>query len=215
MCARMKTSLLLSLAAHFAVLAWAAPAHRNPIPEGTFPDRFDAMMIDLDSLPPAAAAARENPPVDAREPEGKADGVVVESAREEDPGPQPGDGGAPAGRAIPNEEFARMARVREMIAKTTMYYRSAPKGFEGVLRSAMPPGALREDGSAVVSIGLRSSGELGEVDIRSDSPALLTALRRVPWEAAPLPGRYRIPCSRIKVNVSVAGERLAVGVEIL
>jgi len=150
------------------------------------------MTIDLSSLPPLTPVAREESPV-----------------------PRPEDGDAPAGRTVRNEEFARLARIREMTAKTAMYYRSAPKGFEGILRSAMAPGALRVDGSAIVSIDLLTSGEPGEVDIRSDSPALLSALKGVRWERAPLPARYRIPCSRIRVNVSVAGERLAVGVEIL
>ncbi len=224
--AHLKTSLLLSLAAHFAAAAWAVPAHRFPVSGNAFSDRYGVMTIDLNSPPRRTPAARETPPADAEVPDVQEEARVVRPAREESPLPLPEDkehGGAtekgnedaPAGRTVRNEEFARLARIREMTAKTAMYYRSAPKGFEGILRSAMAPEALRVDGSATVSIDLLASGAPGEVDIRTDSSALLSALKRVRWEGAPLPAHYRIPCSKIRVNVSVAGERLAVGVEIL
>jgi hypothetical protein len=143
------------------------------------------------------------------------------------PSPPPREAERPAdagrgmeGKTVPaaiirNEEFDRMAYVREMSAKTMSYYRAAPKGFEGVLRSALPSDALREGGNATVSIELSTSGEPGDVDIRSDSPALLSALRQVRWETAPLPSRFRIPCRKVELRVSVAGERLAVEVKVL
>ncbi len=241
MSARMKTWIPLSLALHLAVLAWAAPARRPQIAVDASLPRWDAMMVDLPA--PAgtvSAAAREllplrtTPPVKEEEP-GEASTpdpkAVLPPPREAGPrdvaegmpeGNAAAAGGTEAGaasgvpaRIVRNEEFARMSYVREMIAKTASYCRSAPKGFEGILRSALPPGALRENGSATVSIGLSPSGGLGDVDVRSDSPALLSALRLVPWESAPLPSRYRIPCAKVELNVSVTGERLSVGVKIL
>jgi hypothetical protein len=165
---------------------------------------------DGDAPPPAAPEAETRDASAGTPEENVASSAAIETGE---------SGGVPAAgvpaRVVRNEEFARMAYIGEMTAKTASYYRSAPKGFEGILRSSLAPGALREGGSATVSIGLSSSGELGDVEIRSESPALLSALRRVPWETAPLPTLYRIPCSKVELNVSVTGKRLAVGVRIL
>ncbi|MBE0604022.1 MAG: hypothetical protein IH611_10430 [Deltaproteobacteria bacterium] len=95
------------------------------------------------------------------------------------------------------------------------YYRSAPKEFEGILRSALPSNAFHEGENATVSIELSPEGYTSGVDIRSDSPALLSALREVRWETSPLPARHRIPCKKLELNVSVIGRRLTVGMKVL
>jgi hypothetical protein len=223
---RLKTCLVLSLAAHLAVLGWAASAHRPPVPAGPSPEQADAVTVDLHACPPHPVASKGYSPVtqptgmeEEAEPANTArmqDRQESRSVAEASPFWKPGDARPHdyAGRILGGEEFARMARIREMTAKATLYFRSAPKEFEGVLRSAMPPGGLREDGTATVSIAILPDGAPGRIDVRSDSPALKSALEAVPWGNAPLPARYRLPCSRVKVTVSVAGERLRVGVEI-
>ncbi|MBP2675427.1 MAG: hypothetical protein H6Q84_2267 [Deltaproteobacteria bacterium] len=227
MCGRLRTWLTLSLALHLAVLAFAAPGRRLPAPAGDPAARWDAMTVDLPAgraTPPAAARAVSPAPA---MPPFKEEPVAAEDVPRDAPVPPPREterpdaaGGRMEGKTVPativrNEDFDRMAYIREMSVKTMSYYRIASKGFEGVLRSALPPEALREDGNATVSIGLSASGGPGDVDIRSDSPALLSALRQVRWETSPLPSRYRIPCRKVELRVSVAGERLAVEVKFM
>ncbi len=215
----MKTCIALSAAAHLAVLFGAVSAHRIAHSTASAAATGDVMLVNLRAFPegdrPPQSAENRHAAAAAEKggngnPTGEAGGIAATVKGAGDALPA----GSPR-REFQVGDFARMAFIREMTAKTMMYRRSAPKEFEGILRSTVPPAALRGDGVATVLIGIRPSGAPGSVDIRSESAALKSALGAVPWEAAPLPGRYRIPCSAVKVNVSVTGERLAVGVEIL
>ena len=222
MCARLKTWITLSLAFHLAVLAWAAPGRLLPIPGGAPLARWDAVMVELPSLtkPPPLSGKEtvkevtgkevSDEEVSDEEVSGKIAALPREAAL-----PAPGEAASAPIRIVRNEEFARMSYIREMSAKTINYYRSAPKEFEGILRSAVPSSALQEEGSATVSIELSPAGYIGNVDIRSGLPALLAALQAVRWETAPLPTRYKIPCNKVELDISVTGKRLAVGMKIL
>jgi len=95
------------------------------------------------------------------------------------------------------------------------YYRSAPREFERILRSSLPHGVFRNGESAVVSLELSDPGHLGGVDVRSDSPALLSALRSVRWDAAPLPTLPGMSCKIIYLNVHIIGGRPSVGMKVL
>lgn len=220
MCARLKTWITLSLAFHLAVLAWAAPCRKDPARTGATAVRWNAVTVDLPSPAGARpAASRAIPPVPEAVPPPPAGDIVAAGGT----GPCPEEGvpeeSGPAEivpvRIVRNEDFARMAYIREMSAKTMSYYRSAPKEFEEILRSALPSDAFHEGGNATVSIELSPTGYMSGVDIRSDSPALLSALREVRWEMSPLPARHRIPCKKVELNVSVIGKRLAVGMKVL
>ena len=223
--ARLKTWITLSLALHLAVLAWAAPGRKDPIPAGAAAVRWNAVMVDLPSPAGALpAVSREIPPAPEAVPPPPVDDTVAAAGT--GPGPE---GSVPEGsvpeesgpaeivpvRIVRNEEFARMAYIREMSSKTMSYHRSAPKEFEEILRSALPSDAFHEGENATVSIELSPAGYITGVDIRSDSPALLSALRGVRWETSPLPVRHRIPCNKVELNVSVNGKRLAVGMKVL
>lgn len=134
--------------------------------------------------------------------------------------PKPGSPeGDPGGNTVPgkrlNVDFDRMAWIQGVHARTLTYQRNAPKGFEGMVRSALSLHPASAEGSAKISLRFDPSGTVRGVDIRSDSPELKTALGRVGWEAGPLPARYDIPCSGLNVNVTVTGPKLSVGVEIL
>lgn len=221
MCAGMRKYILLSLAFHLSVLAWAPLARKAPAASIRPPASWQAVLVDL----PAPAPRRAAPPATVSPAgESRVDAAETADRTEETSAPAPIDGerevsAAPSAsvpiRIVGNEDFARMELMREMIAKTMSYYRSAPKGFEGILRSTLPSGAMAEGGSAIVDIGILPSGEPGAVEIDSESPALLAALRAVPWKSAPLPSRYRIQCSRVRVSVTIARERMKVGVLVL
>ncbi|MEW6719779.1 MAG: hypothetical protein AB1346_04940 [Thermodesulfobacteriota bacterium] len=218
----MKKYILLSLALHLFALAWASPARQTTAASIRPAATWAAVLVDLPV--PAPPRAAPTPAPEAIIGEKRAEAVQTVARKEEPPvsASQVVDQEAAAApsayvpiRIVGNDDFARMARMREAMAKTSSYCRSAPKGFEGVLRSALPSAALAEGGSAIVDIGILPSGEAGGIEIASESPALLAALRGVPWESAPLPARYRIQCSRVRVSVTIAGERMKVGVLVL
>lgn len=174
-----------------------------------------------DPAPLPAAPREESPTITDEIPSVKEESPTANRAEtSEVPSTKPGTPeGDPGGTATPgkrlNVDFARMAWIRGVFARTLTYQRNAPKGFEGMVRSALPPHPPSADGSAKVSLRFDRSGTVSGVDIRSDSPELKTALGRVGWKDGPLPTRYQIPCSGLNVNVTVAGPKLIVGVEIL
>ena len=217
--ARLRTWITLSLALHLAVLAWAAPGRKAPVRAGGQAAPWNAMMVDLPSSAGALpAASREIPHVPETfppPPTGDAAAGGTGPGREEGVTEESGPAEIVPVRIVRNEDFTRMAYIREMSAKTMSYYRSAPKEFEEILRSALPSDAFHEGENATVSIEVSPEGYMRNVDIRSDSPALLSALREVRWEMSPLPARHRIPCKKVELNVSVIGKRLAVGMKVL
>ena len=211
---RLQTCLLLSMIVHLGLFALAGSWTRHTLVDGGMPPSAGSvMMVEwVDSPDPAPA------PPPAASPEESSS--VEEVATFETASPKPGSTeGVPGGNAAPgkrlNIDFARMAWVREVFARTLTYQRNAPKGFEGMVRSVLSLHPSSAEGNAKISFTFDPSGTVRGVDIRSDSPELKTALSRVGWEAGPLPALYQIPCSGLNVNITVAGPNLSVGVEIL
>lgn len=227
---RLQASLLLSTIVHLGFFALAGSWVRHTLVDGgRVLHAGSVMMVEcVDSTGPApdpaplpAAPREESPTITDEIPSVKEESPTANKAvASEVPSTKPGTpGGDPAGTAAPgkrlNVDFARMAWIRGVFARTLTYQRNAPKGFEGMVRSALPPHPSSADGKAKVSLKFDRSGTVSGVDIRSDSPGLKTALARVGWKEGPLPTRYQIPCSGLNVNVTVAGPKLIVGVEIL
>lgn len=234
MCARMRTCLLLSAAAHLAVLVWTGSERTQAFDDrGVTLSTANVMMTEWidaskdvreavpEAVPEPAPASRameasvETPPsTEAEEPE---------RARPEPALPVPSrpaaSGGGPDGEIVPgkrlNMDLSRIAWVQGVMERSSRYQRNAPKGFEGMVRSALSQHPSNAEGSARISMKFDPSGTVKGVDIRSDSPELKTALARVGWEAGPLPSRYRIPCSGLNVNVTVTGSNLFVGIELI
>jgi hypothetical protein len=211
---RIQTSLLLSMIVHLGLFALAGSWTRHTLVDGgRFPAAGSVMMVEwVDSPEPAPA-----PPPAASQEESLS---IEEVGAVEAASPKPGSPeGVPGGDAAPgkrlNIDFARMAWIREVFARTLTYQRNAPKGFEGMVRSVLSLHPSSAEGSAKISLRFDPSGTVSGVDIRSDSPELKTALSRVGWEAGPLPARYRIPCTGLNVNITVTGPNLSVGVELL
>jgi len=218
---RLQTSLLLSMVIHLGFFAAAGSwTGHSLVDGGRLPSAGSLMMVEwVDApepapAPPPAALPEELSPV----PEESS--PIKEAGTSEAPSPKPGSpegdrGGTAAPGTRLNVDFARTAWIREVFARTLKYQRNAPKGFEGMVRSALSLHPSIPDGSARITLTFDPSGTVSGVDIRSEVPELKTALRRVGWEAGPLPAGYRIPCSGLNVNVTVAGPNLSVGVEIL
>ncbi len=210
---RLQTSLLLSMIVHLGFFVLAGSWTRHTLVDGGRASSVGSvMMVEwVDSPRPAAS-----PPAAASPEESSS---TSEAGTSDVPSPDPGSpAGEPGGDAVSgtrlNIDFARMAWIRGVTARTLTYQRNAPKGFEGMVRSALSlhPSA---EGIAKISLSFDPSGTVLGVDIRSDSPELKTALGRVGWQTGPLPTRHQIPCSGLNVNVTVAGPNLSVGVEIL
>jgi len=225
---RLQTSLLLSTIVHLGLFALAGSWIRHTLVDGgRAPSAGNVMMVEwVDSprpapLPSAAASPEEFSPVPDYFSSGTEESSSIREAATPDvPSPVPGSpegepGGSAASGMRLNIDFARMAWVRGVTARTYAYQRNAPKGFEGMVRSALSLHPSSAEGIAKISLRFDPAGTVRGVDIRSDSTELKTALGRVGWEAGPLPARYRIPCSGLNVNVTVAGPNLSVGVEIL
>lgn len=220
--AHMKTSLAISLVAHLGIFVWAGSAATPMFTDGgRMPTTGAVVMAEL--VPPPEPAA--DPPIMETSPEPSS------TAPEETPVPAeeetavaakvtPSTENVPSGDGIRGKQLnwdsARMDWVRNVVAKTMKYQRNAPKGFEEMVRAALALHPVDTDGTAMISFRNDPSGSAGVVIlVQSDSPGLKTALDRVEWEAAPLPSRYQIPYSRLDVTVSLAGERLSVGIKIL
>lgn len=194
---------------------------------GRAPSAGSVMMVEwVDTprpaaSPSAAASPEEFSSVPEEFPSGTEESSSISEVGTSDvPSPVPGSPeGEPGGNAVSgtrlNIDFARMTWIRGVTARTLTYQRNAPKGFEGMVRSALSLHPSSAEGIAKISLRFDPSGTVRGVDIRSDSAELKTALGRVGWEEGPLPSRYRIPCSGLNVNVTVAGPNLSVGVEIL
>lgn len=218
---RLQTSLLLSMIIHMGLFTLAGSWTRHTFVDGgRLPAAGSVMMVEcVDSpapvfAPPPAASPKKSSSV----PEESSS--IKEAGTSEAPSPKPGSpegdrGGTAAPGTRLNVDFARMTWIREVFARTLKYQRNAPKGFEGMVRSALSLHPSTPDGSAKISLRFDPSGTVSGVDIRSDVPELKTALSRVGWEAGPLPAGYQIPCSGLNVNVTVTGPNLSVGVEIL
>ena len=225
---RIQTCLLLSMIVHLGLFALAGSWTRHTLVDGgSLPSAGSVMMVEwADSPAPAPSPSSSASPEEfSSAPKEFSSGTegpssVKEAGTSEVAPPKPGSPeGDPGGNAAPgkrlNIDFARMAWVREVFARTLTYQRNAPKGFEGMVRSVLSLHPSSAEGSAKISFAFDPSGTVRGVDIRSDSPELKTALSRVGWEAGPLPALYQIPCSGLNVNITVAGPNLSVGVEIL
>ena len=218
---RLQTSLLLSMVIHLGFFTLAGSWTGRTLAGGGSPPAVGSvMMVECvdspapDPSPPPAASPEESSSV----PEESL--LIKEVTTSEAPSPKPGSTeGDTGGTAAPgkrlNIDYARMAWIRNIFARTLKYQRNAPKGFEGMVRSELSRHPSIEEGSAKVTLRFDPSGTVSGVDIRSDSPELKTALGGVGWEAGPLPPRYQIPCSGLNVNITVAGPNLTVGVEII
>jgi len=232
MYAQWKTCVSLSLAVHLGVFAWAGAA-RMPvvIDGGRLPSPGGVLMAELVSPPepapalPKTAPPLESPPRNAAEPPVQEEAEIVPAAKnapaaESVPTTESAAAAeaAPPAKGIPgtrlNVDFGRVARLQQIVVKALDYQRNAPKGFEKMVRAALSRHPGIADGTAKVSFRNAPSGSV-DVVILSDSPALKTALDRVGWETAPLPSRYRIPYSGVDVTISIAGERMSVGVKVL
>jgi len=218
---RLQISLLLSMIVHLGVFALAGSWTRYTLADRwKLPSAGSVMMVDwVDSptpvpAPPPAASPDESASVPEESSTIKE--VGTSEAVPPKPGSPEGDlaGSAGAGKRL-NVDFARLAWIQEVVAKTLTYQRTAPKGFEGMVRSVLSLHPSSAEGSAKISLRFDPSGTVRGVDIRSDSPELKMALSRVGWEEGPLPARYHIPCSGLNVNVTVTGPKLTVGIEIL
>jgi hypothetical protein len=212
---RIQTSLLLSMILHVAIFALVGTWTRHALADRwKLPAAGSVMMVDWVDSP---APVRVPPPVASpEETAARVEEAEIPEAPPPIPGNPEGDPGETAGHGKRlNVDFARMAWVQQVVANTLKYQRTAPKGFEGMVRSALSGHPSSVEGKAKVSFTFDRSGTVSGVDIRSDSPELKSALGRVGWEEGPLPPRYRIPCSGLDVNVTVAGPALTVGVEIL
>ena len=218
---RLQTSLLLSMIVHLGFFALAGSiAVPTYIEGGQIQTTGGVVMAELVAPPDSATAppkmktSRESSPPDREEPP-----VPPETEIAPTPKTALATEDAPSRKGVPgnrlNIDFARMAWVQQVVVKTQKYQRNAPKEFEGMVRSALSLHPSSAEGSAKISLKLDRSGTVSGVDIRSDSPELKTALRRVGWESGPLPARYQIPCAELNVNVTVTGPNLSVGVEIL
>ena len=193
---RLQTCLLLSMIVHLGLFALAGSWTRHTLVDGGMPPSAGSvMMVEwVDSPEPAPAPPPAASPEESstrNSPEGRT--LIGKGAgTSEVASPKPGSPeGVPGGNAAPgkrlNIDFARMAWVREVFARTLTYQRNAPKGFEGMVRSVLSLHPSSAEGSAKISFAFDPSGTVRGVDIRSDSPELKTALSRVGWEAGPLP----------------------------
>lgn len=225
---RLQTSLLLSMIVHLGLFALAGSWIRHTLVDGgRLPSAGSVMMVDwVDSPAPApspssSASPEEFSPAPKEFSPGTAGpSSVKEAGASEVAPPKPGSPeGEPGGNAVSGTrldiDFARMAWIRGVTARTLTYQRNAPKGFEGLVRSALSLHPSSAEGIAKISLRFDPSGTVSGVEIRSDSPELKTALGRVGWEAGPLPSRYQIPCSGVDVTITIAGERLSVGIRII
>jgi hypothetical protein len=217
---RLQTSLLLSMIVHVGFLALAGSWARHVLVDGgRFPSAGSVMMLEWVDSPapspvvPPATSPEESSSVPKESPSIK--GVATSDVPSPTAGSLKSDHG---GNAAPGKRLemdaARSAWVQQVIAKTLRYQRNAPRGFEDMVRAALAANPVEAGGTAKVSFRTDPSGSVGIV-ILSDSPELKSALDRVGWDAAPLPSRYQIPFSGVDVTISIAGERLSVGIEIL
>ena len=212
---RLQIWLLLSMTAHVVFFALAGSWSRHLLADGGGIRSAGNLMtvVWVDSPEPAPVQA----PAPAASPEGSSS--MKEAETSEAASPKPGSiAGDPGGIAAPvrllNMDTARSAWVQKVVVNTLNYQRNAPKGFEKMVRTALASHPVIAGGTAKISFRNDPSGSVGVV-ILSDSPELKTALSRVGWKAGPLPARYQIPCSGLDVNITVAGPKLSVGIEIL
>lgn len=217
---RIQTSLLLSMIVHLGFFALAGSvAMPTFIESGQMPTTGGVVMTELVAPPESATApprmetSLESSPPDREEPPVSPEAEIAPAAKSalatED---APSSNGVP-GKQL-NMDLARLVWVQQVVVKTLKYQRNAPKGFEEIVRAALATHPVVAGGTAKISFRTDPSGSVGVV-ILSDSPELKTALDRVGWDTAPLPSRYQIPCSGVDVTISIAGERLSVGIEIL
>ena len=217
---RLQTTLLLSMLVHLGLFTLAGSWSRQTLAVGgSLPAAGSVMMVDwVDApeptpAPPPAASPGESSPVPEESSSIKeAETAEAPSSKSGSPEGDPGGTSGPGKRL--NIDFARMAWVQQVVAKTLKYQRNAPRGFEEIVRAALAANPVAAGGTAKVSFRTDPSGSVGIV-ILSDSPELKTALDRAGWDTAPLPSSYQIPCSGVDVRISIAGERLSVGIEIL
>ena len=230
MCARMRTCLLLSVAVHLAILAWTGSGRRTAIDDrGASLSMANVMMTEwidaTEHVPqtvpepvpapvPREASKEVIPPLNAGDPGRDQPEPVIPGPSRPVTAEDGSRGEAATGKRL-NMDLSRIAWIQGVLERSSRYQRNAPKGFEGMVRSALSRHPASAEGTARISMKFDTAGTVSGVDIRSDSPELKTVLARVGWEAGPLPSRYRIPCSGLNVNVTVTGPNLFVGVELL
>lgn len=217
---RLQASLLLSMVVHLGFFALAGSvAMPTFIEGGQMPTTGGVVMTELVAppgsvpAPPRMETSLESSPPDREEPPVSPEAEIGPAAKSalatED---APSSNGVPGKRL--DMDLARLVWVQQVVVKTLQYQRNAPKGFKEMVRAALATHPVVAGGTAKISFRTDPSGSVGVV-ILSDSPELKTALDRVGWDTAPLPSRYQIPCSGVDVTISIAGERLSVGIEIL
>lgn len=232
MYAQLKTCVSVSLAVHLGVIAWAGAARLQAVVDGgRLPAPGGVLMAELVSPPePAPALPKVAPPLepsprDAADPSVQEEAENVQAAKNAPAAESVATTGsaaaaeaAPPAKGVPgkrlNVDFGRVALLQQVVVKALNYQRNASMGFEKMVRAALSRHPGIAEGTAKVSFRNDPSGSV-DVVILSDSPALKTALARVGWETAPLPSRYQIPYSGVDVTISVAGERMSVGVKVL